>query len=563
MEEEKPRISRRQFLKGLVAGVVTTGGVGVVLGACASPPEETTTAPTVQTGSSAAPTAEPQAGGTIIVGWEEDAATLDPSKVVCAHEARIAGQYSDTLWSLYGDSSEIQPGLAESWEVSSDGLTYDINLRPDVSFHDGTPVNAEAVKWSFDRWLDENHPFHDPPYGLLTYYLGGIQGVETTGEQSLRITIGQLDATFASNMLIQSAGIVSPTAVQELGKDAFAQQPVGTGAWKVAEWEKGVRLVLDRNDQYWGQVPQLDQLIIKPIVENAQRLNQLQTGEVDLVVAMSPEFIPLIEADSNLQVIQSVGMHIWWIALNMHEEPLQSREVRQALNYAVNKEAIVNEILRGAATVTPGPILGHSWANDSSISPYPYDPARARELLAAAGYADGFTTRFWVPESGSGMIAPKEIAQIVQANLQEIGVTAEIVTQEWTSYVADWGSNGLDKDGQPFYGMGEMSWNFSSPDPALWLNPNIRTDAQAPNAFNGGFYSNPEVDELLKAADSTLSQQERTGYFQQVQRILHEDCPWIFMFSANNIAAANRRVQGLVLNPSPSILRFNTAYLQA
>jgi len=158
------------------------------------------------------------------------------------------------------------------------------------------------------------------------------------------------------------------------------------------------------------------------------------------------------------------------------------------------------------------------------------------------------------------MIAPKEIAQVIQANFKDIGVTAEIVTQEWTSYVADWGKTGLDKNNQPFYGLAEMSWNFNSPDPAFWLNPNVKTDAQPPTAFNGGYYSNSQVDDLLTKAIGTADQTARGMYYKQAQKIMYDDPPWVFMFSGNNIAAASKRVQGVVLNPNPAVIRTELAY---
>jgi len=588
-------LSRRRFIGAwMVGGLAAAGVAGSLLGACtsASTPAAPTAAPaaapptTAPAAAAAAATAAPAApaapatqapavkptaaaaaastgaaGGTLVAGWEEDAATLDPPKTVCAHEARMDTQFADTLWELFGESTDPKPALAEEWQSSPDGLTWDVKLRPNVKFQDGTPLDAAAVKWSFDRWLDKNHPFYDGPYGLLAYYLGDIQSVATTGDLSLKFTLSKIDPTFQSNMLIQWASVVSPTSVQKMGKQQFGVMPVCTGAWQVTEWQKGVRIVMKRNENYWGTKPKLDQLIIKPIVENAERLSQLQSGDVDLIVAMSPEFVPTIQADPRLQLLQSPGLHIWWLALNMHQEPMQKKEVRQALNYAVNKDAIVKSILQGTAVVTPGPMIPQSpWSVDPSIQPYPYDPKKAKDLLAAAGYPDGFSTKFWVPESGSGMIAPKEIAQVVQANFKDIGVTAEIVTQEWTSYVADWGKTGLDKNDQPFYGLAEMSWNFNSPDPAFWLNPNVKTDARPPTAFNGGYYSNPQVDDLLTKAIGTVDQTARGGFYKQAQKIMYDDCPWVFMFSGNNIAAASKKVKGIVLNPNPAVIRTELAY---
>ncbi len=545
-------ISRRSLVAGAgAAGTLSlTGGLA---------PSDAVAAPDPQ-GRAQHPAQEPKQGGVLVVAWEEDASTLDPVKTYGGHETRIVYQFAETLWGLEGDSSDPVPMIATTWESSEDGLEWTIDIRPDMLFQDGTPVDAEAVRWNFDRWLNPENEFNDPPYGLLDYYLGGIQTVEVLEPLTLKMTLGEPDATFATRIMASYAAIISPTAVQEMGNEAFGQMPVGSGPFKVTSWDKGVRIVLDRFEDYWGEKAYLDQVIIQPIPETASRLAALQQGEVDFVVAISPEFIPVIESDSNLQIVQAPGNHIWWVTLNMHEEPMKDVRVRQALNYAIDKNTIIDTILYGAATITNGPIIQHSWANDTSIEPYPYDPEKAKQLLADAGYPDGFSTRFWVPESGSGMVAPREIGQVIQQYLADIGVQAEIVTQEWTSYVSDWGYEGLDV-GQ--FGMGEMSWNFSSPDPAEWLEPNLATDAIAPAAFNGGYYSNPDVDELLAQASASLDQDERAGLFQQVQEILREDCPWIFMFSANNVGAASAAVQGLVLNSSPSVVSLSKVYLES
>lgn len=499
-----------------------------------------------------------QARRTLVLGWEQDpAGNLDPPKTLGAHENRLTSLYADTLWSVFGNSAEIKPALAQNWSARDD-RTWEVTLKRNLRFQDGTPCDADAVKWTFDRWLDSNHPFHDPPYGSLNFFLGGMQ-VEKIGPRVLRFHLPRVVATFEANMMVLFAAIVNPAAVQKMGKTGFGQKPICTGAWQITERDRGVRIVLQRNPHYWGVKPRLESLIVKPIVENAQRLAQLQSGDVDMVVAMSPEFVPTIKASRNLQLLETPGNHIWWIALNMHEEPLKKKQVRQALNYAVNKEAIAKTILNDAVVVTPGPIVAQSWANDSSARPYAYDPRRAKELLSAAGYPDGFTTKFWVPESGSGMIAPKEIAQVVQANLKEVGVIAEIVTQEWTSYLRDWGSSGLDKSNRPFYGMGQMSWNFVAPDPTLWLNPTLLTDFHAPRGFNASFYSNPTIDDLLTRASTTAAQPARTGFLRQAQRVLLDDCPWIFMFSAKILGAATNRLKGVVMNPYASVLRLENA----
>jgi peptide/nickel transport system substrate-binding protein len=554
------RATRRGLLKGgTAAGIAAAGAGGFLIG----------TRNARSHASAAMPALAPsrQGANVLVAGWEEDAQTLDPAKTICGHEVRIVNQFANTLWGLEGKATEPGPMLAESWEGSDDGLTWQVTLKPNLTFQDGTPCDAAAVKWSFDRFLDAKHPFYDPPYNLLSYYLGGpdiadkgIKTVEVVDPTHLKLTLKAASATFVTDMMNGYAAVISRKALEAAGKDAFGQKPVCTGPFKVSNWEKGVRIVLDRFDGYYGEKAKVDQLIIRPIVENAARLTALQQGEVDFIVAMSPEFIPVIKQDPNLQLLQSPGFHIWWIALNMHQKPMQNVKVRQALNYAVNKQAIVDSILQGAATLASGPMIEHSWGNDAAVQPYPYDPEKAKALLAEAGFANGFETKFWVPESGSGMVAPKEIAQVVQADLEKIGVKAQIATQEWTSYVADWQNKGLDAGG---YGMAEMSWNFSSPDPAQWLDPNVKTNAHPPGGgFNGSFYSNPKVDDLLTKATQTFNQDDRAAFYKQAQAVMRDDCPWIFMFSANNIAAATARLKGIELNSDPSVVSLHRAYFQ-
>ncbi|MEA2512896.1 MAG: peptide/nickel transport system substrate-binding protein [Thermomicrobiales bacterium] len=563
-EDGQPRVTRRQVVKaGAGVGAAAAGVGGFALGARRG----NKSASAAGGGNRARELREARQNANVIVaGWEQDVGTLDPAKTICGHETRVVTQFAKTLWGLEGSSPENVGMLAESWEIAADGLSVSVKLKPNLTFQDGTPVDATAVKWSFDRFLDANHPFYDPPYNLLSYYLGGpdidrgLATVEVIDPLSLKFTLKAPEPLIESYMSLPYAAVVSPTAVQAAGNAAFGEKPIGTGPFQVSSWEKGVRIVLDRNDTYYGEKAKVDQLIIRPIVESAARLTALQQGEVDFIVAMSPEFIPVIQGDPNLQLLQAPGYHIWWIGLNVHVPPLENVKVRQALNYAVDKQAIVDTILQGAATLTNGPIIAHSWANDPTVEPYPYDPERAKALLAEAGHPDGFSVKFWVPESGSGMVAPKEIGQIVQADLEKIGVTAEIVTQEWVSYVEDWQNKGLDAGG---YGLAEMSWNFSSTDPGEWLEPNVLTNAHPPGGgFNGSFYSNPQVDDLLAKAKATLNQDERATYFKQAQAVMREDCPWIFMFSANNIAAATARLKGIELSSDPGVVSFERGYYE-
>jgi peptide/nickel transport system substrate-binding protein len=507
--------------------------------------------------------AQPQsAKDTIVVGWEAEMATLDPSKTVCAHELRYDQQVGETMWHLQGGSSQIKPSLGTQWQSSKDGKEWTFTVRPGVRFQDGTPCRAQDIQWTYDRWMDPKNPFHDPPYGLLQYFLGALDKVQAVDDTTVKFYLKHLDAAFDSNMLWPHTSAVSSTALKKLGKQKFALKPVCTGPWQVVDWTKGTRLILERNSTYWGAQPILRRMIIKPIPEDAVRLEQLKSGEVDVIVALPPQFIPEVLGDPNLKLLRRVGNHIWWIALNVREKPLADKRIRQALNYATDKEAIVRNLLKGGGKVAAGPMMVGSWSEDHTLQPYPYDPKKAKQLLEAGGYGSGFHTRFWVPESGSGMIAPKDIATLVQAQLKEVGVTVEIVTQEWTSYVADYGSVGFAPSGKPGYGMGEMSWNTPLPDPVHYVDVNLKTDAQPPKGFNAGFYSNPDVDRLLTQAASTLDREQRKTLYAQAQKIVHDEAPWIFTFSVENLVATRKNIQGLEVNACPWWLDFTGTYVQ-
>jgi peptide/nickel transport system substrate-binding protein len=496
---------------------------------------------------------------TVVAGWHSEPETLDPSK---GFDLGFEMQVAESMWHIEGASLRPTPALATEWRTSPDGKEWTFNIRQGVRFHDGNPLSAADVQWTFDRWMDSKHPFHDPPYGLTAYHFRNVEKVVATGKYTVKMMLKRVDPAFDATILTPNSYIVSPEAVRKLGKKGFGLKPAFTGPWKVTEWNRGTRRVLERFDDYWGKKPILRRLILKPIPEVSVRLAQLKRGEVDVIVDVPANFIPTIESDPNLRLLRATGNHVWWIPLNVREGPLSDKRVRQALNYAVNKEAVVRDLLKGGAVVAPGPLMVGSWAEDKSLRPYPYDPRKAKQLLAAAGHPNGFRTRFWVPESGSGMVAPKEIATVVQSQLRDVGVIAEIVTQEWTSYLDRYGAEGLAPKGKPAFGMGEMSWNAPLPDPILYVDVNLSGDAWAPKGFNCGFYRNSEVDRMLKEAGSTLDRERRRSLYVKAQRIIHEEAPWIFMFSAQNLIATRRNIRGVEVNPIPWWYDFTTMYVE-
>jgi peptide/nickel transport system substrate-binding protein len=492
----------------------------------------------------------------LIVNIEDDVNTLDPAKGLGTHTLRTIDNMFNSLVETFGDKAEPQPSLATEWTSDATGTEWTFKLREGVTFHDGTAFDAEAVKLSIDRSLFEDHPYHFPPYPFPPFFLASVKEIQVVDPMTVKFILKAPDPTFLGNLVWTTSSIVSPAAIKQYGKD-IETHPVGTGPFKLVTWEKGKRLVMEANPDYWGGAPEAQSLIFKPIQEEAARLTQLQKGDLNIAVALSPEFIPDIEKDESLTLLQNTGIHTWYVQLNLNYKPLDDVRVRQALNYAIDREAIVKDILKGAADVSSSFSYPDTWSYEPKSEIYSYDPEKAKALLKEAGQDSGFKLLYLVPESGSGMIAPKAIGTVMQAYLQQIGVEVEIQTMEWVSYLNEFvGAGGMDRkdSGKPPLAMIQMSWMSTIADPGLYINYYLRTGG----TFNAGSYTNPKMDKLLDAAMATVDQEQRAGAYSQAQILAANDAPWIFMFHARNVAAMKKELTGLTLNPNMNNLKLNT-----
>jgi peptide/nickel transport system substrate-binding protein len=495
-------------------------------------------------------------GGTLIVGNEADMNDLDPVKATGTHANRTLRNVMETLVSLFNDAGELQPDLATKWEISGDGLTYTFHLR-DAKFHTGDPVTADDVNFTFARQLDPNNEWYKKmgpfPYGNTEFPYLLADKTESPDPKTVIFHLSQPDSTFLDNLTWAGNGIIPAALVKQVLND-FSQHPVGAGPFKFTSYEKGTSFILERFDDYWAGPAYLDKIIFKPVVEDASRLVQLQAGQLDLVPALPPDLAAKAKADSNLGLIQKLGNHIWWVTLNTHEKPFQDKRVRQAMNYAIDKQAIVKSVLAGLAEISPTFGYPGSPYFDSNIQPYPYDPDKAKSLLADAGYADGFSTVFLVPQSGSGMIAPTQIATVMQSQLAQVGVKAQIQVLEWTSYLSSYFA-GLDK---PQAGMGQMSWMVPSSNPGMYVNELLIGNG----GLDAGYYDNPDVNKLLLQARATTDENQRADIYKQAAKIVADDAPWIFMFYAYNLVASNKKVQNIVLNPDYNNLHLERVWIK-
>ena len=483
-----------------------------------------------------------QPAGTLVVGLVAEPVNLDPAQVTDLNSNRVGRRIAETLVTFPEESTQIVPGLAESWVVSKDGLRYTFKLRKGVSFHDGTPLDAEAVKFSIDRQINPEHPFNKlGKYPFANFFFGNIKAVEVVGPLTVEFVLKEPRASFLAVLTAGAASIVSPTAVRKYGQD-YALTPVGTGPFKYVSWDRGQRVVLERNPSYWRFPVKLDRVIYRPIVEDQARLTELLTGALDLIVGTPPDYVGQLEANPKVTLLKQVGAHVWYLGINNQKKPYDDKRVRQALNYAVNKDAIVRDVLKGTGSLSVGPVLPKTWGADGGLKPYPYEPERARKLLAEAGYPGGFTTTLWVPESGSGMQSPVAMSTVIQSNLKAVGVNVSLQTMEWGAYLAKLRS----KEQELF----ALSWMAGNEDPDMVMYPLLHSSQWTPNGPNRALYKNEKFDELLHQARLTTDEKKRADLYRQAQRILVDDAPWIFIDHEIQTAAHAKRVQGFKLHPS-------------
>ena len=481
--------------------------------------------------------------GVLVVGQIAEPKSLDPAAVTAVNDFRILMNIYDGLVSYKDGTLEVEPALAKSWTISDDGTVYTFKLREGVEFHDGTPFNAEAVKYNFDRMLDENHPQHDTGPFPLAFFFSAVENIEAVDDLTVKFTLNAPYAPFLSNLAYPTGLLVSPDAVKEYGTD-YGRHPAGTGPFRFEEWESNAKVVVVRNDDYWEDPAKLEAVVFRPITDANTRVAELMAGGIDLMVEVPPDSLTQLAGDGNFNVYEQAGPHLWFLILNMKEGPFKDKKVRQAVNYAIDKKALVENVLQGTAEVATGPTPpAFAWAYNEQLQPYPHDIEKAKQLIKEAG-AEGAEVTFYVTEGGSGMLDPIPMGAAIQADLSKIGLTVKIETYEWNTFLGKV-NPGLEGKAD----MAEMAWMTNDPDTLPYLA--LRTDAwPEKGGFNSGYYSNPEVDRLLEEARTSTDQDERAKLYREMQEIVYDDAPWAFIANWKQNAVSSDLVEGFKLQPS-------------
>jgi ABC-type transport system substrate-binding protein len=564
-------LSRRRFL-GLAGA---TAGIGL-LAACSPtvPAAAPTTAPAAApkpttaaaagaaptTAAAGAPTTAPAAAPTTAAATKPNATAantltfllagdtnrLDPP-AMDAQEGFIAttAMYEGLVRYKSG-STDIEPSLAEKWDVSADGTEYIFHLKPGVKFHDGSPLTAEAVAFTFDREVNKENPLFKDAQGdyggfpfINDYIANVVTKVEPVGALDVKFTLNRKFSPLLSNLAIPPGFVISMEALKKYGK-AINENPVGTGPFKFTEWKKDDHITVDAFDGYWGNKPKLQRIVFQPVPEPSVRALKIQNGEGDVAWPIDPKDAPPLKGQANTDVLEQAGLNVNMAEFNLNRPELQNKSLRQAMNYAINKQELADKLYSGAGVAEQGVLPPTSWAYNADIKGYPFDPEKAQALLKDAGYngqtltLDTYTIARGYNPQGS------KLAEAVQQYLESVGIKSEIQTGEWTQYRADRRAAKLN--------VAFGGWQADTGDPENFLGVFFHSSNKG--GVNTSFYGVPEVDQLLNQANEETDVAKRKDLFNQAERRVVDDAPWLFIGHMKQQVAIRKRVQGFVSQPT-------------
>ena len=448
------------------------------------------------------------------------------------------------------------PALAESYEVSDDGLQYTFKLRPGVKFQTTeffTPtreMNADDVLFSFERQLKADNPWHQYVAGAAWEYFNGmgfpdlIASIEKVDDMTVKFTLKQKEAPFIANLGMDFASIMSKEYADKLEaegkKEQLNQMPVGTGPFAFVAYQQDAVIRYKANADYWGGKEKIDDLVFAITTDAAVRLQKLKAGECHVFPYPNAADVAAMKTDSSLQVMEQEGLNIAYLAFNTKQAPFDRTEVRKALAQAVNKQAIVDAVFQGLATPATNPIPPTMWSYNKAIEDDKYNPAAAKAALEAAGVKD-LSMKIWaMPVARPYMLNARRAAELIQSDFAAVGVNVEIVSYEWAEYLKL--SKAEDRDGAVMLG-----WTGDNGDPDNFLHTLLGCAAVGGN--NRAQWCNEEFDKIVNAAKVTVDQGERTKLYEEAQVVFKREAPWITLDHSLVVMPMSAKVSGYVMSP--------------
>ncbi len=533
-------VTRRNLLKGFAA--LSASGATMFMAGCGGSSDS---------GSSAGGTAD-----TITFAQGADPRGLDPAYCDDGESAKIMENIYENLLTYEDDSNELKNVLATDYQMSDDGLEYTFTLQEGVTFHDGAAFNAEAVKKSIDRQLEGSGRTEDMTYASFVFgegdNPGAVKSVEVVDEYTVKITIADASTPFLKNMaMILGAPIVSPTAIDEWENDSsyIMTNPSGTGPYKFVAWNEAENVILQANEDYWGEAPKTQNIIFSFITENASRVTALNNGEVDIIDGIDATVVDEITNGGN-SVFSEDGMNINYMAFNCTENSVcQDQAVRVAVAKAVNVEEMVNSLYGDYASVANSILPLWMASYDEDIVQTAYDPDAAQAELAELGVTE-LTCITYSNVRPYNTVGGQTLAEAIQGYLAKVGVTLNITPYDWTTYKQKTTTDPWDVC---FYG-----WVGDNGDPDNFLN----LLADSTPTMNIAQFDDEEYKSLIAQGVNTPDGEERDEIYHQCEQIVAEKQPWLLISHSKNLAGYNPNVSGFVIHPTGVVRLWNAVKAQ-
>ncbi len=495
---------------------------------------------------------------TLVYGRGGDADGLDPIHTDVGETVKVLVNLYDTLVTYDDRTLQIVPALATDWETSQDGRTFTFHLRQGVKFHDGTSFDAEAVKYSFERLLQEDHPDVYSEVVPFKPTFRVIERIEIVDPYTIIFHLRRTDAVFLENLCTYAASIVSPTAVKRYGAD-FATHPVGTGPFRFVHWDRDEQLILAAFDDHWRGPPGVRRVVFVPVSESAVRVKQLQRGEIHIADNLPPAALDALAKLPQIEIQQQQAINVAYLSMQTEKPPLDNPKVRQAIWHAIDKRRLIEDYFAGYATPAVTFVPPMLWGAHDGLVDREYNLNRARELLleaqAESDFALPLTLELFVMDRPRPYLQlPREVAVYVKDQLRQIGIEVRIVQSEIHEHFR--------RMSLGEHQLGFAGWSSDNNDPDNFLYVLLHSENIREGGTNHSRWRNDEADALLMAAKEELDQAKRAEMYRRVQALCFAEAPAVPLVHTTVRIAQREEVDGYFLHPA-SIVRLRNAHFEA
>ena len=454
-------------------------------------------------------------------------------------------------------STDLEPGLAESWDQSADGKTFTFHLRHGVKWHSNAlfkptrDFNADDVLFSFNRQGSEASPYHKISGGSYDYYgdMGFaklITAIDKVDDYTVKFTLAEPQTPFLADLAMDFASIQSAEYADVLMKagkpEQIDQQPIGTGPFEFVVYQRDATIRFRKFPEYWGPKAKLDALVFSITTDPAVRLAKLRANECQVMAYPSPADLPSIKADPALTLLQQPGLNIGYLAFNTQKAPFTDKRVRQAVTMAIDKAAILQAVYQGAGQPAKNLIPPTMWSYNNAVQDYPHDPAAAKKLLAEAGFPNGFDTDLWaMPVQRPYNPDARRVAELMQSDLEKVGIHAHIVSYEWGEYRKRIQAGEAQ--------TAEYGWTGDNGDPDNFFTPLASCAAARVGGGSASKWCNKDFDALIQKAATLPNQADRAKLYEQAQVIMHDEAPFFLIAHSITFQPLRKNVVGYTQSP--------------